>query len=244
MDLKDHYDKAIFLENGYEQTIQKCEQFYELTYQRDQAFLTNMLKVMRKLEDTAGDIGGVSTVTTQRSSRPKRSAARTGAWPGPAEAPSILITGGYHTPNLKYLLKQQNISYIVLTPQILHETNQKRYEQLLLGQDVHKIRFQNPTLPITIPNHVDVLDLASAARLSVNDYGARLAGELSGEAQEAWRREITTKSAARLATNNNIPDVLSTPDKTRDFLKKIMGRDLEENQIYSDRKSTRLNSSH
>jgi tetratricopeptide (TPR) repeat protein len=44
----------------------------------------------------------------------------------------VLITGGYHTPNLKKLLKERNISYIVLTPTITHETNQRRYEKILL----------------------------------------------------------------------------------------------------------------
>lgn len=49
---------------------------------------------------------------------------------------AILITGGYHTPNLKHLLKDRGISYVSLTPQVLQETNQKRYEELLLNQKI------------------------------------------------------------------------------------------------------------
>ncbi len=100
MDFRTYYDKAVFLETGYEDTIQKCEQFYSLTYQRDKKFIENLLPVME----------------------------------GENQEKAVLITGGYHSPNLKYLLKQQNISYIVLMPQILQDTNQKRYEAILLGQ--------------------------------------------------------------------------------------------------------------
>ncbi len=58
---------------------------------------------------------------------------------------AVLLTGGYHTPNLKRLMKEQGISYIVLTPKVNQETNHQRYERLLLsqlGQDspLHKTR--------------------------------------------------------------------------------------------------------
>lgn len=47
---------------------------------------------------------------------------------------AVLITGGYHTPNLKALLKAEGYSYIALLPQVLHETDAERYERLLLAQ--------------------------------------------------------------------------------------------------------------
>ena len=47
---------------------------------------------------------------------------------------AVLIAGGYHTSNLKELLKSRGVSYAVVTPQISQETNIKRYEQILLGQ--------------------------------------------------------------------------------------------------------------
>lgn len=47
---------------------------------------------------------------------------------------AVLITGGFHTTNLKSLLKNKNISFVSLTPQVLQETNQARYEKILLDQ--------------------------------------------------------------------------------------------------------------
>jgi hypothetical protein len=48
---------------------------------------------------------------------------------------AVVIAGGYHEPNLTSLLKSLNVSYVSLTPQVLHETNQTRYEALLLSQE-------------------------------------------------------------------------------------------------------------
>ncbi|MEI8344922.1 MAG: radical SAM protein, partial [Candidatus Omnitrophota bacterium] len=45
---------------------------------------------------------------------------------------AVLITGGYHTPNLKRLLREKGFSYAVLRPVVTTKTNQKRYENLLL----------------------------------------------------------------------------------------------------------------
>jgi hypothetical protein len=47
---------------------------------------------------------------------------------------AVLMTGGYHTPNLKELLRKENISYVVVSPNVKEETNLKRYEKLLLAQ--------------------------------------------------------------------------------------------------------------
>jgi hypothetical protein len=115
MDLKQYYENALFLEEGFEDVIKYSEDFYHLTLQRDQAFINNMLQVLNR-----------------RGDRPV----------APTES-AVLIAGGYHTPNLKKLLKERNISYVVLTPTITHETNTKRYEQLLLNQKL--------TAPIASP---------------------------------------------------------------------------------------------
>lgn len=48
---------------------------------------------------------------------------------------AFLITGGYHTENLKQLLAENGYSYVVLTPAVEHETSQKKYEGLLLSRD-------------------------------------------------------------------------------------------------------------
>ncbi len=45
---------------------------------------------------------------------------------------AVLITGGYHTDHLTQLFKEKGYSYAVLTPTVTAETNQKKYEKLLL----------------------------------------------------------------------------------------------------------------
>ena len=133
MNQKDNYDKALFLENGYEDMVRYCEEFYELTYQRDQAFISNMLEVIESTKHPAmGDTEPGRPFTRSEELHEDKWA---GAVAGPVAAHlHVLITGGYHTPNLKHLLKQNNISYISLTPQVLQETNLKRYEEILLKQ--------------------------------------------------------------------------------------------------------------
>ncbi len=46
---------------------------------------------------------------------------------------AILIAGGYHTQNLTHLMREAQISYIVLTPVVSGETDHVKYEQLLLA---------------------------------------------------------------------------------------------------------------
>ena len=46
MDLDTYYERALFLETGYEPFIQQCEAFYDLTLSRDRAFVENMLQEM------------------------------------------------------------------------------------------------------------------------------------------------------------------------------------------------------
>jgi len=47
---------------------------------------------------------------------------------------AVLITGGYHTPHVKELMKAHGVSYAVVTPNVTEETNLRRYEEILLGQ--------------------------------------------------------------------------------------------------------------
>jgi len=86
------------------------------------------------------------------------------------QSPAILITGGYHSPNLKYLLKQQNISYVSITPQVTRETNQALYEKLLLNQTIDtkfsKLPLQITQSPLTHTNNL----LASLVRSALNDH--------------------------------------------------------------------------
>lgn len=154
---KDAYDKAVYLEDGYADMIQKCEQFYELTYQRDQKFLENMFNVIPAAKNVMPSVSEGSSTHLDSSASPRNDT-------------SILITGGFHTPNLKYLLKQKGISYISLTPQVLQETNQKRYEEILLHQKMAAPSI--PSAPIGIHTNMPLRILSSgglpalAARLA------------------------------------------------------------------------------
>jgi HEAT repeat protein len=123
MDLKQYYENALFLEDGFQDMIQSSEDFYNLTLKRDQAFINNMLQVLNR-----------------RGDRPV----------APTES-AVLITGGYHTPNLKKLLKERGISYVVLTPTITHETNTKRYEQILLNQKPSPLLTKNNPQALATP---------------------------------------------------------------------------------------------
>ncbi|MBF0254057.1 MAG: hypothetical protein HQL11_02885 [Candidatus Omnitrophica bacterium] len=58
---------------------------------------------------------------------------------GDSQLPVVLITGGFHTQNLKRLLRHRGMSYVSVMPKIFHETDTNRYERLLLGQDVRGI---------------------------------------------------------------------------------------------------------
>ena len=47
------------------------------------------------------------------------------------EKRTVLITGGFHTPNLKRILKSRGVSYVSILPQVTHETDTVRYERLV-----------------------------------------------------------------------------------------------------------------
>ncbi len=112
MQLSSYYERALFLESSYDEAVQKSEEFYDLTLKRDEAFVEKMLKKL--------DSSPLSTIHDPRSDVRK----------------AVLIAGGYHAANLKHILKSKNISYVSITPQILQETNQKKYEAILLGQRI------------------------------------------------------------------------------------------------------------
>lgn len=48
---------------------------------------------------------------------------------------AALVAGGYHSPNLKEAFKRRGISYVSVTPRLLHETDRKRYEKILFGRE-------------------------------------------------------------------------------------------------------------
>ncbi|HTL71202.1 MAG TPA: hypothetical protein VL404_07930, partial [Candidatus Eisenbacteria bacterium] len=46
---------------------------------------------------------------------------------------AVLISGGYHTPHIKKLFREKGYSFAVLAPLVSSETNQRKYEKLLLA---------------------------------------------------------------------------------------------------------------
>ena len=59
---------------------------------------------------------------------------------------AVLISGGYHTPHLKKLFAEKGYSMAVLTPIVTSETNQQKYEKLLLApikKEIKKIEIVN-----------------------------------------------------------------------------------------------------
>ncbi|GEM_PF-4737349 len=53
---------------------------------------------------------------------------------------AVLISGGYHTANLTKLFSQSGYSYAVMTPIVTSETNQRKYERLLLDPIVKSVK--------------------------------------------------------------------------------------------------------
>lgn len=172
-ELGSHYERALFLEGGFEDVLKTAESFYGLTLKRDETFVKNVAEKM--------DEAGLEK--------------------------SVLIAGGYHTANLKELLKARGISYVSIMPQVLHETNLKRYEEVLLGDAFAArpvmIRASAPKMTDTLhalnnppfyavsfaPTFAPGQD-ASALLASIN--GARLAERKSGPS----RRRIVGLSIA------------------------------------------------
>ncbi len=161
MDLKSYYERAVFLEGGYEDFVKMAQEFYTLTEQRDREFLKNMFAKMKEESQDKG----------------------------------VLITGGYHSPSLKALLKKENISYICVTPQILNETNQKRYEKILLSQ-----RPAGPQ-PAAAPQMVsDKKDTLAILPIKENGSFAALTGRFSAEPlKQAGARLAATPEAFKMA---------------------------------------------
>ncbi len=173
MNLKAYYENAVFLESGYEKIVKQAEEFYELTYTRDQKFVENMLAKMDE----------------------RMPATKASAGSSFGEEKAVLITGGYHSPNLKSLLKAKGISYIYLQPQVLQETNQRRYEEILLNQGmVGETRRVAPTVNVSPMAHTNM-----PMRLGAHpEWQADIAHALADASQAT--QILQEFSGARLAT--------------------------------------------
>ncbi|MGH7197488.1 MAG: hypothetical protein ACREH5_01945, partial [Candidatus Omnitrophota bacterium] len=192
MDVKDHYERVVFLKGGYEDYLKKAERFYELTRERDSAFVRNVLQKME----------------------------------AEGENKAVLVTGGYHTPNLKTLLKASNVSYVSVRPQVYHETNRKRYEKILLEQTPGDAKTgavnQKAILPILErPVKLSLLEDKLGVREKSSTNGLVVGGAVERASRTPSVIEVSAtkasadSSAARGARLASIPDlVVQTRDRS------------------------------
>ncbi len=136
---------------------------------------------------------------------------------------AALITGGFHTTNLKELLKKKNISYISITPQALQETNLKKYESILLNQ-IQDIKTPQLTMkpsmstamPVQLAAFAGGLPVQAGARLALDDLAAGnplLVLEIDGRTanQRALLDHLIRREASGLVVLPATPDVVSEP---------------------------------
>ncbi|MFT7637016.1 MAG: hypothetical protein ACI9Y8_000785 [Candidatus Omnitrophota bacterium] len=115
---------------------------------------------------------------------------------------SIMVAGGFHTPNLKKLLEDRGVSYIVITPQVMHETNHIQYEQLLLGQ----VDYLNRQFSInTIQNTIGTLQPRDLNLGGQSGYQSLVAELTSPSALKAIATEGTPNSFSRMS-NRSVRD--------------------------------------
>ncbi len=106
-----YFEDLVPYQNNLDEGKKALEAFYDSVSQRDVAFIENTEKILKD----------------EKTSHPSSLASH------PSSQVAIMITGGYHTQNLKKLFKEKGYSYAVLTPLITSETNQKKYENRLLS---------------------------------------------------------------------------------------------------------------
>jgi hypothetical protein len=122
-DLAAYYERVLFLEDGYDEAVGQAEEFYQLTFARDERFVAAILDKL-----SGGD------------NAPGQSA--------------VLIVGGFHAPHIKELLKAKKINFVSIVPQVPQETDQKRYESILLGQmDRSKAVYLSQNSKMTLPQN-------------------------------------------------------------------------------------------
>lgn len=105
------------------------------------------------------------------------------------ESKAVLVAGGYHTPNLKALLKRLDVSYVCVTPRVVNETNRARYEKLLLGQTAPKPGAADKIGVLCIENRNDGPKSPYARFLTALDVPYTLAGARLGETLDPRREE-------------------------------------------------------
>lgn len=157
LDAGSGFDRAVFLEDGYEETVARAEAFYESTFARDAHFVKEVL-------------------------------ARMGE-----EKSAILITGGFHAPNLKSLIRGRGLSFVSIVPQVLRETDLARYEKILLSQR----NLLAKGLPTPLPAASTDRTLTAAAQWMMAGSSERPGTVLGRLAETASRQGLFDETAYR-----------------------------------------------
>jgi flagellar motility protein MotE (MotC chaperone) len=125
---------------------------------------------------------------------------------------AVLITGGYHTPHLKQLLKEKGYSYAVVTPVVTSETNQDRYEKNLLApvrKEMRTLQTTNGTYkkPLKGDDLRELLTVADASGARLSELLRSANPEKAADVLSAV--EALKASGARLTETANAPVQLS-----------------------------------
>ncbi len=107
---------------------------------------------------------------------------------------AFMIAGGYHTPHLKKLLSEKGYSIAVLTPVVTAETNQKKYEKLLLE-----------------PMHAEIkkVEMVQGESHADKPLSALEKDLLKSRQKNNDLRPVLTAPGARLAAAENRPSTLT-----------------------------------
>ncbi|MEI8345419.1 MAG: hypothetical protein WCG06_05035, partial [Candidatus Omnitrophota bacterium] len=141
----------------------------------------------------------------------------------------ILISGGYHTQNLKKLFRDKGYSYAVLAPKVTEATNQKKYEKLLLEPLMGKKSGPQGANPYRNRKSISALEsdllkgskpkdgvraMLAMAALALGDsqkstvYSmARDAAILTGQEPDKFKGDVYKLAAARLASQESSASV-------------------------------------
>lgn len=145
-------------------------QFYEYSFMRDEVFIKNIRYATSEVD------------TEPATKKPRRLNAR-------ANSATIVITGGFHTENLRDLFREKGISYISILPNFRNgEGYESRYYALLQGKEdpVEKqiIAIMPNALAIaSYLNGIGILTRGARAEAAFNirvRWGAAIAGGKAG----------------------------------------------------------------
>lgn len=169
-----YFDDMLPYEAVFDDAKASLEAFYESVSKRDFAFMQNAQRILK--EESA----------TEALSDP--SSGQKTSFGGEV---AVLIAGGYHTTHLKKLFRERGFSYAVLSPIVTSETNQAKYEKILLEPIKKNIK--------TVTASVDNVSLRSASILAEKQSDLEEDLVYLKKKSEGARQQALAENGARLA---------------------------------------------